>query len=90
MPNMETIRPGVNQTGVFSTDAKILNKTVKKQLSKNQIKSSNNKKKKKKGEKEKTNKQAKTKQNKTKQNINNFLTVNINFPFTIPFPNVKA
>ena len=70
---METIRPGVNQTGVFSTDAKILNKTVKKQLSKNQIKSSN-----------------KQKKNKTKQNINNFLTVNINFPFTIPFPNVKA
>ena len=60
---METIRPGVNQTGVFSTDAKILNKTVKKQLSKNQIKSSNNKKKKEK--KKKTNKQAK-KQKKTK------------------------
>ena len=53
MPNMETIRPGVNQTGVFSTDAKILNKTVKKQLSKNQIKSSNNKKKKKKRKKKK-------------------------------------
>ena len=50
---METIRPGVNQTGVFSTDAKILNKTVKKQLSKNQIKSSNNKKKKKKEKKKK-------------------------------------
>ena len=62
---METIRPGVNQTGVFSTDAKILNKTVKKQLSKNQIKSSNNKKKKK-GEKEKTNKQAKKKKKKNK------------------------
>ena len=61
---METIRPGVNQTGVFSTDAKILNKTVKKQLSKNQIKSSNNKKKKKE-KKKKTNKQAK-KQKKTK------------------------
>ena len=68
MPNMETIRPGVNQTGVFSTDAKILNKTVKKQLSKNQIKSSNNKKKKKKRRKRK-NKQTskkKAKQNKTK------------------------
>ena len=90
MPNMETIRPGVNQTGVFSTDAKILNKTVKKQLSKNQIKSSNNKKKKKKEKKKKQTNKQKKKQNKTKQNINNFLTVNINFPFTIPFPNVKA
>ena len=62
---METIRPGVNQTGVFSTDAKILNKTVKKQLSKNQIKSSNNKKKKK-GRKRKNKQTSKKKQNKTK------------------------
>ena len=61
---METIRPGVNQTGVFSTDAKILNKTVKKQLSKNQIKSSNNKKKKKR--RKRKNKQ--TSKKKTKQN----------------------
>ena len=64
---------GYNQTGswpVFSTDAKILNKTDKNQLSKNQIKNKKkykNKNKKKEEEKEK--------------NIYIYLTININFPF---------
>ena len=66
---------GYNQTGswpVFSTDAKIWNKTDKNQLSKNQIK--NKKKIQKQNQKKRRRKRKKT-------NIYIYFTININFPF---------